>query len=1521
MNELDIFSGALELAEPIARARFLNEACGQDPVLRKRIEALLHNAAQASRFMHSPPHDVARTTDQPVPEKPGTQIGPYKLLQQIGEGGMGVVYMAEQTKPVERRVALKIIKPGMDTKQVIARFEAERQALAMMDHPNIARVLDAGTTEESSRHTPCAVEVDGTRSVPTTLLTSGRPFFVMELVKGVTITDYCDAHHLTPKERLELFLPVLNAVQHAHQKGIIHRDIKPSNVLVAEYDNQAVPKVIDFGVAKATNQRLTDKTMFTQYGQLIGTLEYMSPEQAKLNQMDIDTRSDIYSLGVLLYELLTGDTPFDRKRLRSAAFDEMMRIIREEEPPMPSTRLTTSAMLASVSANRSTEPRKLSTLVRGELDWIVMKAMEKERSRRYETPNAFADDIQRFLKQEAITARPASAAYRFKKFTQRNRSVVIAGSLIAATLILGFGISTWQAIRANQERYAADQARIEAILAKERAEKAEAEGANQLTISKQREAEAKTAREAESAERAIAEQERDKATELSHELTREKQELSRQKEEQRRMRYSSDMNRVQMSWESNQVKRVLELLNAHRPGPGQVDLRGFEWHYWNRLCNSDLRTVKLPVENISGLRFSVDGTRMAGATELPLSSLVGFFKGLPTNRVFKVWNAQTGEDLASLPLNVLGSALDQLVFHPDGKHLAVSHVDPDGNLFIKMWDIDSGTSPFSIQSLPFNSFIPPPLWFSKDGTRMAMVVKQEERDVPERLVLKFWNARTGVEENTIPIGTDQISGFTLSPDGLRLAFQNGSVGTKEGTTGIPIHILEIAGSENHATSLQQSVTIPIAGQAKFLFGPDGKRLYVSEYQQALDNVNEMRGGAVFDVESGRKLFSLPDVGSWTGVGGVTTARFSPDGEWLAAYSSFDSPNLVKLFSTAGDRSPVVLRGHNARLNSLAFSSNSQYLFTVAEDGHIKTWEVASATRTEPALVTPNPYLQKSETSYNRRYIATAPRKLRLSPKSTRFPNVVTLRNESGTPLFQTAELIGPTQWLKFSSDGSRVAVCHGTQVTVWDSPSGVERLALRLPNYSAAPIAAISPDGSRLAMGVKSDPSSPTGVSIKTWDVGIGRETWESEKFSKSFREVKFSPNGRRIVGTSLDTLAVWDAETGRLLWRSRDKDPITSVDFSADSMQLFGFSKETGKIQFWDADSGQERQTISHQSSDVLGTSYYLTEKIVLSSDGRKLAFANLTNASPVVTVWDLERPDRELFKLTGHKWEVDSIAFSPDNRRIATSTGGEGAVLEKERDVKLWDAETGQELLTLQGNAYNIAFDSSGTTLIGMIGESRGIGPDNRTPVVLRNTHVQRWDASRLSPQIEAEQIVEALVKTRGVESLPLASEMLANIELDKSLPDDTRTAAVALVNRLRRETILIAAATAITTLPDQSKDRYERALQYLIEAGATNSDTPASWKARGLAHYRLGQFTDALAALKRSQELYAANKHPKSTEDLVILSMVLHQIGKSQEAQTTLEQARTASSARGAISQKLLAEAESLLSVPKAADNSQQ
>ncbi len=425
MSERDIFAEALAIDDLAERAAYLDRVCAKDARLRHRIEGLLSMDAQVGSFLECPAAALGATVDDPIRERPGTVIGPYKLMEQIGEGGMGLVFVAEQQHPVRRKVALKVIKPGMDTRQVVARFEAERQALALMDHPNIAKVLDGGTTD------------------------SGRPYFVMELVKGVPITEYCDQNQVSIRQRLELFVSVCQAVQHAHQKGIIHRDLKPSNVLITLHDGTPTVKVIDFGVAKAIGQKLTDKTIYTQFSQMIGTPLYMSPEQAWQSGLDVDTRSDIYALGVLLYELLTGTTPFDKERLRKIGYDEMRRIIREEEPPKPSTRISTLGQaVTTISTQRQSEPRRLSQLFHGELDWIVMKALDKDRNRRYETASAFAVDVQHYLAEEPVQACPPSAWYRFRKFARRHRMGL---GLAACMLALAFGL-TGSAVWTAQQR-------------------------------------------------------------------------------------------------------------------------------------------------------------------------------------------------------------------------------------------------------------------------------------------------------------------------------------------------------------------------------------------------------------------------------------------------------------------------------------------------------------------------------------------------------------------------------------------------------------------------------------------------------------------------------------------------------------------------------------------------------------------------------------------------------------------------------------------------------------------------------------------------------------------------------------------------------------------------------------------------------------------------------------------------------------------------------------------------------------
>ena len=453
-----IFDEALNYPSGGERSAYLDRACGDDLVMRGQVEALLlmviddedEDEVEVDRPFEettetevltspgpvAPPqnydYDSGRTDDAAFPElaeAPGARIGPYQLLLKIGQGGMGVVFLAEQEKPIRRRVALKVIKPGLDTAQVIARFEAERQALAIMDHPNIARVLDGGATD------------------------TGRPFFVMELVNGVPITEYCDRNHLSLKERLELFLLVCQAIQHAHQKGIIHRDIKPSNVLVTLLDGVPQPKVIDFGVAKAIDQRLTEETIFTEFGKVVGTLEYMSPEQADISSVDVDTRTDVYSLGVLLYELLTGSTPLERKKLRWVAYAEILRQVREVDPPKPSTRLSESKdSLASISAQRKMEPGRLPKFVQGDLDWIVMKSLDKDRTRRYESASGLARDIQRSIDGDAVEASPPSASYRLRKFARRHRVALATVGAFALLLIAATAVSARLAVWAIRER-------------------------------------------------------------------------------------------------------------------------------------------------------------------------------------------------------------------------------------------------------------------------------------------------------------------------------------------------------------------------------------------------------------------------------------------------------------------------------------------------------------------------------------------------------------------------------------------------------------------------------------------------------------------------------------------------------------------------------------------------------------------------------------------------------------------------------------------------------------------------------------------------------------------------------------------------------------------------------------------------------------------------------------------------------------------------------------------------------------
>ncbi|MGE3315524.1 MAG: serine/threonine protein kinase, partial [Planctomycetaceae bacterium] len=532
----EILAGAIEIPVESQRRKYVEDACRGDAELRRKVDELIGWHFAAGKFLDQPP--AASTTFIPDPiDVSAIIVGRYKLIEQIGEGSFGAVFRAEQREPVRRFVALKILKPGMNTREVVARFEAERQALALMDHPNIARVYDAGSTDE------------------------GRPFFVMELVRGIPITEYADHSRLTMASRLELFIKVCHAVQHAHQKGIIHRDIKPTNVLVSMDEGEPVPKVIDFGVAKAINQRLTAGTVNTHFAQLVGTPLYMSPEQAEMSPIEIDTRSDIYSLGVLLYELLTGTTPLAKERLNNASFDELRRLIREDHPLPPSARLSTLGNLSATVADlRRTDFRKLTHIVRGELDWIVMKALEKDRTLRYETADAFARDIERYLNNEPVEACRPSSAYRLRKFVVRNRAALATASVVLVTLFTGLAVSRFLIAR---ER---DRA-VEAYHAANKSAIAEAESSKRA--SEQAMIAAAAATEAK-AERTIAVRERNIAVENL---------------------YFAHMQLAQQDWQAGQVNRMHESLEAHIPRPGETDLRGWEWYYLLSLCHRDERTL------------------------------------------------------------------------------------------------------------------------------------------------------------------------------------------------------------------------------------------------------------------------------------------------------------------------------------------------------------------------------------------------------------------------------------------------------------------------------------------------------------------------------------------------------------------------------------------------------------------------------------------------------------------------------------------------------------------------------------------------------------------------------------------------------------------------------------------------------------------------------------------------------------------------------------------------------------------
>jgi WD40 repeat protein/serine/threonine protein kinase len=1156
-SEKSIFLEALEKTDAAERAAFLDAACGDNSPLRAEVEALFRAHAKPQALLDAPEAAIP-TIDQPsLHEAPGTVIGPYKLIEPIGEGGMGSVWMAQQTAPVKRLVALKLIKAGMDSKQVIARFEAERQALALMDHANIARVLDGGTTS------------------------AGRPYFVMDLVKGVPITRYCDEHHFTLRQRLELFMPVCQAVQHAHQKGIIHRDLKPSNVLVALYDGKPVPKVIDFGVAKAAGQALTDKTLVTGFGNIVGTLEYMSPEQAEINQLDIDTRSDIYALGVLLYELLAGSPPFTKKELEKAGMLEMLRVIREQEPSKPSTKLSTAEGLPTLAANRGTEPARLTKLVRGELDWIVMKALEKDRNRRYETANGFAMDVQRYLADEPVQACPPSAWYRFGKLARRNKVALTTMALVALTLLLGAAVSAWQAVRAT-----------------------EAEGrVTRESVEKERALEGKLGAEKERAEA---------ATERANAL-----------EKWRQTAYYLKTALAFNEYRANNLARAGQLLDEC-----PEDLKNWEWHYLKRLCHSELSSVLLGTGFvIRSAPLTPDGSRVAIRTgdvlyvydtatgqevlhlavkghsnfaDLAISPDGKKFAlggAVPGKYVVYVWEADTGKEIAVLKgLDTAGAQKGLLAemwgvaVSPDGRKVAGS--DMQGNLFV--WDtatgsrrlqIDAHSNPSPQRGNTRNTTVN----FNPDGTWLATACKEQG-------IVKIWDA----EKGTLVRSLGQADGFE------KVVFS--SKGTWVAAAGWRLvgQVMSPLVCVWNAKTGQSRLVFPQSWRATCLaFSPDETRLAVGSYDTTL---------TIWDLPSGKEFATYRGH-----AGSIASVAFSADGTRLL---SLGGDGLVKSWNATRAPEVLILKG-GLGTHHAALSSDGRLVAAAALDNNVYVWEADTGKQLQKFVVEDaRPWMVAF--SPDGVYLAAAAAK-----DATGYVRVWEVKTGK---LLHT--LTGPAQGpgpataaVAFSPDGKRLASGGlDRAVRIWDVATGNELRLLPGHTRSVTGLA-FSRDGRRLVSGsggmafgsddddlnpLKLKPDDKTVIpELKVWDLDTGRENLNLSLKGKG-RAVAISPDGDVVAAALGDnTVRLYHVATGQeVLALKGHSRRISGIAFSPDGKRLVTGGGWDESVKLWDAQTGEEILTVGRATSNT-GVGF---SSIGFSADGRRIVASSIQD----IRVWD---------------------------------------------------------------------------------------------------------------------------------------------------------------------------------------------------------------------------------------------------------------------------------------------------------------
>jgi WD40 repeat protein/serine/threonine protein kinase len=1089
-----ILASAVDIDSPAERGRFVERACGGDPELQRRVEELVENHFHAGSFLEQPAASPAETASLDTPTPPreppaatGDVIGPYKLLEVVGEGGMGTVYLAEQQEPIRRLVALKVIKAGMDSKAVLARFEAERQALALMEHPNIAKVFDAGATP------------------------SGRPYFAMELVKGVPITRYCDERRLTPRQRLELFVLVCQAVQHAHQKGVIHRDLKPSNVLIAPYDGRPVPKVIDFGIAKAAGQPLTDKTLFTGLAAVVGTPEYMSPEQAELNNRDIDTRSDLYSLGVLLYELLTGTTPLDRNRVKETALLEVLRLVREEEPPKPSTRVGTDAGLSAVAASRGLEPRRLCGLLRGEPDWIVMKALEKDRARRYETAVAFAADVERYLHDEPVQACPPSAWYRFRKFARRNKATLATAFVVALVVSVAVAVSTALVWRANQDL------RREVYF-------------QRITVA-HRELSMDNLAAALRALQECPEDLRGWEWHYLMRLCRVEPLVLRDSTEVYGVAFSRDGEWIASTGRDGKVKiwnsrtgHVVQEFQAHEGAACGVAFHPDGGHLASAGADRVVRVWDLQATDREVFRGPCDAVRKFGAAcTVAFRSPYGRHLVAGCDGAVRVWDWKKnrpeapehtfpGPDHDSIPV----------AFTRDGRRLATCSARPQG---LSLRDAETGQL---LGTLPADRHPVTALAFSTDGGRLASASLGRS--------VSLWDTTTSELLQTLP-HTGNVLGVAFSPDGRRLASAAGedkTVRIWDAMTG-----REVLGLHGHTD---------VCGCVAF--SPDGWRLASASH----DGTIRVWDATPLHGDEGQGVFTFTRHDHE-----VRSVAVSPDGRWVA---SAGNGTLVKVWDATTGKVIFDFPGHEVLVFSVAWHPDGRRIATTGSAGRqnaVKVWDASDGREHFKIPVgrdsSAGPY-QVVAFSPDGRYLVTGQLEGAVRVWDARTGESV---RTLGTHDREVRAVV-------FSPDGKQLASASGDgEVKLWDATRLDQEQQPRLPPLRArvpgpSVNVAFSPDGRRLATGGE-------GNTVKIWDADKGGEPPVTLRgHSREVYAVAFSPDGRWIASGGEDSrVKVWDSRTGVEVITFRGHTGlISSLAFSPDGKRLYSGSRDT-TVKVWD--------------------------------------------------------------------------------------------------------------------------------------------------------------------------------------------------------------------------------------------------------------------------------------------------------------------------------------------------------------------